>query len=246
MQPVKVDGRPAQLPSSTSRNSTSAQRIPSHRPTFDPYGSTDPPSLPSPGVKALGGSNADVVNNRAAIRMANISAAESLKADLAAKIPLGRKTVLRTNTQRVLSGFLPTSELLVPTQSIDSDAATSTRIPQPATTPPSLADPVLEGPTPQDAPSAQEYPSLAAPPTPSGIQATAYADQAGDSDDMDTSSENDTAMPPRGPKRKAHALEEPADDTETDCTRDQDQVDLVALTRGVNPDGTTVQSDTVR
>ncbi len=40
----------------------------------------------------LGGSNADVANNRAAIRTANMSAAETLKAELVAKIPLGRKT----------------------------------------------------------------------------------------------------------------------------------------------------------
>lgn len=37
---------------------------------------------------ALGGSNRDVVANRAAIRMANLSAAETLKAELASLIPV--------------------------------------------------------------------------------------------------------------------------------------------------------------
>jgi len=37
---------------------------------------------------ALGGSNHDVVANRAAIRMANLSAAETLKAELASLMPV--------------------------------------------------------------------------------------------------------------------------------------------------------------
>jgi 5'-3' exoribonuclease 2 len=37
---------------------------------------------------ALGGSNRDVVANRAAIRMANLSAAETLKAELASLMPV--------------------------------------------------------------------------------------------------------------------------------------------------------------
>jgi 5'-3' exoribonuclease 2 len=41
-------------------------------------------------VQALAGSNRDVVANRAAIRMANMSAAEMLKAEMAGAIPLGR------------------------------------------------------------------------------------------------------------------------------------------------------------
>jgi 5'-3' exoribonuclease 2 len=41
---------------------------------------------------ALGGSNRDVVANRAAIRMANLSAAETLKAELASLMPVKSRT----------------------------------------------------------------------------------------------------------------------------------------------------------
>ena len=64
---------------------------PQHHPAVDPHAPPGTPLAP-PGITTLGGSNADVVNNRAAIRMANMSAAETLKAELVAKIPLGRKT----------------------------------------------------------------------------------------------------------------------------------------------------------
>ncbi|KAF9518359.1 hypothetical protein BS47DRAFT_293791 [Hydnum rufescens UP504] len=71
------------------------------RPAFDIF--TGPvEEIPSPGsfppaegAKALGGSNADVVNNRRAIRMANMSAAEHLKAELAGLVPLGRNASKR-------------------------------------------------------------------------------------------------------------------------------------------------------
>ena len=43
------------------------------------------------GAKAMAGTNSDVVNNRRAIRLANMNAAEALKAELAGAVPLGRE-----------------------------------------------------------------------------------------------------------------------------------------------------------
>jgi 5'-3' exoribonuclease 2 len=72
------------------------------RPSFDTFAAPTPVNpLPSQkavqekafetGSKALGGSNSDIVANRSAIRMANMTAAEALKAELASLKPLKPK-----------------------------------------------------------------------------------------------------------------------------------------------------------
>jgi 5'-3' exoribonuclease 2 len=61
------------------------------RPTFDTFAATQKASQEKAfetGSKALGGTNSDIVANRSAIRMANMNAAEALKAELAALKPL--------------------------------------------------------------------------------------------------------------------------------------------------------------
>lgn len=67
-------------------------------------------------VAALGGSNHDVVANRAAIRMANMSAAETLKAELAGLMPV--KANLHKASDSVTTEPAPTS---LSTISIDGD-----------------------------------------------------------------------------------------------------------------------------
>ena len=59
------------------------------------------------GAKALGGSNADVVNNRRAIRMANMSAAEHLKAELGGLVPLGRNAAKRASLENTKPTSFP-------------------------------------------------------------------------------------------------------------------------------------------
>lgn len=68
------------------------------RPSFDTFAAPTPAPPPTnqanafeEGSKALSGSNHDVVANRSAIRMANMSAAEVLKAELAGLKPLKPK-----------------------------------------------------------------------------------------------------------------------------------------------------------
>ncbi|KAG8901435.1 5'-3' exoribonuclease 2 [Tulasnella sp. 403] len=77
------------------------------RPNFDSF-APDPSYNATPmtrtetdvqnGIQALGGSNHDVVMNRKAIRMANMSAAEVLKAEMAGLQPLGRNADTTNNS----------------------------------------------------------------------------------------------------------------------------------------------------
>lgn len=234
---VEGDARLPQLSSSTSENPAERQTLP-RRPTVDSHTLADTP-LASPGVTALGGSNADVVNNRAAIRMANMSAAESLKAELAAKIPLGRKTVSRISAQRVSSESLPV-EAPPFNQNTQYDDTATADAPQAATTT------STSHPTPaRDIPPIPEHPIIGLPLAPPASQATAHDDQDDGGDDMDTSSESDTAATPRGSKRKADALDESFDNVDGDPTIG-DQTVLAASAQRVYPDGIVEESDTVR
>ena len=234
---IEGDARLPRLSSSTSENLAERQTLP-RRPTVDSHTLADTP-LASPGVTALGGSNADVVNNRAAIRMANMSAAESLKAELAAKIPLGRKTVSRINAQRVSSESLPVEAPPPFNQNTQYDNTATADTSQAATTTtnhPTLARDILP---------ISEHPIIGLPLAPPASQATARDDQDNDGDDMDRSSESDTAATTRGPKRKADALDESFDNIDGDPTIG-DQTVLTASAQPVYPDGIVEQSDTVR
>lgn len=244
-------------------NASQQHPLPS-RPAVDPFVPGGPvrPST-SDGVKALSGSNADVVNNRAAIRMANMSAAESLKAELAAKIPLGRKPVPRINAERALSDSAPTSSSPVAPPSDQIDTPNESEVlptpNDPATL--ALADPTANAaPAPLSLSPEHETPIVdSAPateldaPVPDVINITApngEQSSEGEGDTMDTSSDSEQPIFPRGLKRKADDIDDAVEDTEADSVPfddvDGDQADASAVTRKVNPDGTVEQEDTVR
>ncbi|KAG8931352.1 5'-3' exoribonuclease 2, partial [Tulasnella sp. 418] len=85
------------------------------RPTFDMFLQHDPDPASSTsqaqerevhlqnGTKAMGGSNHDVVANRKAIRMANMTAAEALKAEMSGLTKLGRSPVQSISAKSIAS-----------------------------------------------------------------------------------------------------------------------------------------------
>lgn len=236
------------------------------RPSIDPFLPGGPVrASPSEGMKALGGSNADVVNNRAAIRMANMSAAESLKAELAAKIPLGRKPVPRINAEHVLSDSsavpstppIPSSVLL---DQADASEDNGSLVPVDDIPAASLSDATtlveLPSTIPQEAQESEAIPTDSAfAPEVSELQLDSPqlpvpVETASEGDQMDTMSDSGDSQSPRGVKRKAADLDEPVEDTDEEPAAledvDTDQADVSAVTRKVNPDGTVEQEDTVR
>lgn len=215
----------------------------------------------SEGVKALSGSNADVVNNRAAIRMANMSAAESLKAELAAKIPLGRKPVPRINAERTVSDSAPTllSPIAPPPTQLDTPKEGEPLSTLDDSSNLALANLVSDTTqTPLSLPEEHETVGIDLAPTteldisnsdPIGITAP-HGEQSSEGDTMDTSSDSEQPISSRGVKRKMVDVDEAAEDTEVDSAAfddvDGDQTDISAVARKVNPDGTVEQEDTVR
>ncbi|CAE6439706.1 hypothetical protein ACGC1H_000817 [Rhizoctonia solani] len=193
------------------------------RPSFDVFTGSSLPNNPT-----FAGSNSDVVANRAALRLANLSAADAMRAELAGAAPL------KPTSRATLTETEPT----VPEapEAPAPDAATVD-----ASTPEQMAEP-------------QPEPEVAAPeslePEPSKNMDMTVDSEPGNNEAPDgavdaliTSAVNDAGADdgPRGVKRSAEAMEKddsdtPADDEESGAKR--------ALK--VNPDGTVDQEDTVK
>ncbi|KAG9011848.1 5'-3' exoribonuclease 2 [Tulasnella sp. 427] len=173
------------------------------KPTFDMFAkpeSTAPVMSPtsataetpaSNGVATVGETNRDVVSNRAAIRMANMSAAEALKAELHGLMPLGRNAAK------------PDKKATAPAPVVAEPPAPVADTPVPET-PHQVSDPVdtvMEeepAPTPSEAVSFLE----AAVGSPPGTTDVSIGETAPDMAVEDS---------PRGTKRKAEDIEEDAE-----------------------------------
>ena len=242
-QPPAGNATP-QAPSDSTIGNPGRHSLP--RRPVDPF-AAPAPVPPSTNGNALGGSNAELVHNRAAIRMANMSAAEAMKAELAARIPLGRKPPQRINTDRLLDEAVlvasqppPVPEVLespVQTNAVSTNPTNGTQdavdslMPPPSIEPPATVEtsPIVED---QD-PAPEDTANLPIPVVAGGIEAES----------------------PRGTKRKADDLEEPErslddsgviDISDALEEADDDTEEVVATTRKINPDGTVDQPDTVR
>ncbi|KAF8901650.1 XRN 5'-3' exonuclease N-terminus-domain-containing protein [Gymnopilus junonius] len=175
-------------------------------------------------VQALAGSNRDVVANRRAIRMANMSAAEVLKAEL--------------------SGLTPVK----PSASSKSSASLVTPTPPPNTNPVStqVTEDVIPGLGSNDAPSSDVAQPLVQVADEADADAEIDADTqilSGDAEDLDVPMPDSLA----GTKRKFEegpASDDVIDDVVTVEEEDDDAPPSLAMK--VNADGTVEQEDTVK
>lgn len=184
-------------------------------------------------AQAWAGSNHDVVANRRAIRMANMSAAEVLKAELAGLTPVKPSA----------NSFSSASTPAVPTPqpTVDDDV------------PPAIA----ANTEPSD--ESTDIPGLGAGPNVSNVVVDSMEEDTpenGQQDDVANGAS--TPESPHGVKRKHEIVEaedEEVDEAEGDVTipieedDDDDDADATVATNyalRVNPDGTVEQQDTVR
>lgn len=230
------------------------------------FGSTSTTATPlqpqplSPSVsKAVGGSNRDWVANRRAMRLANMSAAEMLKAEMASLQPVKADPRNSANLSRVTipnsNASLPNPTSPSPTASSVSTLATAvasvtnTKTPEPATNdldlppglsfddPPKMATPDLPIPGISDPlPETSEQQSAA-----SATQTTQDIESKDESESQEANSS--------GIKRK---LDETVDNDDAfGVEEDEDDDDgngdaIVSRKLKVNADGSVDQEDTVR
>lgn len=187
--------------------------------------------------------------------MANMSAAESLKAELAAKIPLGRKPISRANAESVPSDLdqvvsdpvintTPPDE--IPSEnylSIDAPSDSAAHDETVVLFPPESSE--------QDAPADSMPLQQTTKTAPSNLQTPISVDETATYDgNTDTALDANLPQSPRGVKRKMEDLDESAEAADEDSIILEDvdggTTDVTTVARKVNPDGTVEQEDTVR
>lgn len=195
-------------------------------------------------AQALAGSNRDVVANRRAIRMANMSAAEMLKAELAGLQPLKPKSSTKSTNS-------------LPTAAKPDAANGTTAASAPAALHASLPAKPETKPHEEDVPGLGALPSLVPDADPATIPTSETLAQ---NDDMDTDVAPDPSVQPedlmsvdaddgpRGVKRSLDEAEVDVEETEDPVEGDEDEDDTPAssLAMKVNADGTVEQEDTVK
>jgi 5'-3' exoribonuclease 2 len=223
-------------------------------------------------AKALGGSNHDIVANRGAIRMANMSAAEALKAEMAALQPVKASTKASLPPKPVSSIQLPETPSSAITSSLPSNPSISsipTDVPavsvrsDPESDVPGLSfpTPVPVDLTPSDGSVVMpdDGPILYTMPSDGDVSTNATAEKASIGDaSMDgveinpDPSKTVVADPEaHGTKRKLDESLSGGDEAdESTITPEEDDAPADAETAGltlkVNPDGTVEQEDHVR
>ncbi|KAJ1308602.1 hypothetical protein OPQ81_004300 [Rhizoctonia solani] len=185
------------------------------RPSFDVFTGSSLPSNPT-----FGGSNSEVVANRAALRLANLSAADAMRAELAGAAPLK-----------------PTSRA-----ALSRTKSTTPEVPELVETP--VSEPTVEvKPEPEvlapvsEQPEATKETDVTVDSGPANADATDGAVNA-----LIASAVNDIGAEngPRGVKRPAEEMEK--DDSDSA----EDEESSTKKTLKVNPDGTVDQEDTVK
>ncbi|KAF8974660.1 XRN 5'-3' exonuclease N-terminus-domain-containing protein [Flammula alnicola] len=237
----------------TTNNSTSSSIHPSlpQRPSYDFAANADSIGLgaaPTPesiqhapaAAQALAGSNRDVVHNRRAIRMANMSAAEVLKAELAGLSPVKPSASSAASTSSAPPFVTPVS----PSKAMDVRPDGSTDIPGLGSF--SRQNGVSSTPLPVPVPPSgrSETPGESdadadGDPDPDAKMAPASADA-----EASESNEGDISI---GSKRKFEegpGADDVVDDVEVIEEDDEDAPPVAALK--VNADGTVEQEDTVK
>lgn len=175
-------------------------------------------------VAALGGSNHDVVANRAAIRMANMSAAETLKAELAGLMPV------KASPQKAVAA--PPAPVSVPASA------------------PSVGDDDDEEVPGLGVYRSPETSQVVEEQTPAIIDIAMSVDELPDVSSMSRVSTQDVDNVLLGVKRSIDEVDNTGDDTMVELGDDEedapDDAVVVPKTLKVNADGTVDQEDTVK
>lgn len=180
-------------------------------------------------AQALAGSNRDIVANRRAIRMANMSAAEMLKAELAGLMPVKpTASAPSKSTSDTAPANLDEKASEIPIASHGDDdvpglngSAVITQSP-----PPSVIDSTIVLPVEND------------------IDAEGEPDPNVSADDLMI--HEDIGGSPRGQKRPIDEVDDVDEDEEILGSDDDDVPVSTSLTLKVNPDGTVEQEDLVK
>lgn len=203
------------------------------RPAFDVFTGASLPTNPT-----FGGSNSDVVANRAALRLANLSAADAMRAELAGAVPL------RSTSRATLSGNEPAPPAENPSPApvagadvgmTATDATTEDVEPsvpafnETATngTPDATANPEFDMDTKPDG----ETPAVA------GVEDSAVADLIA------------AAVSTVGGDEKPHGVKRTIDEVETEtpsAVEEEPEAEAAKPALKVNADGTVDQEDTVK
>ncbi|CAE6391649.1 unnamed protein product [Rhizoctonia solani] len=213
-QRAKEREQDAQLVEVTPSSSTPSgpHGLPS-RPTFDVFTGSSLPSNPT-----FGGSNSDVVANRAALRLANLSAADAMRAELAGATPLKPTSRAAPVTDSTIPD--PVEQVSTPGETADSNLE------------PEAPAPVLEEPEETNEPDGSVGPELM------DADVTDVTVDALIASAVDSIGEPDG---PRGVKRPAEEMEK--DETDTPI---EDEEPSAKKALKVNPDGTVEQEDTIK
>lgn len=187
--------------------------------------------------------------------MANMSAAESLKAELAAKIPLGRKPISRANAESVPFDLAPVISdpviSTIPPDEVSSENYLSTDAPSDLAAHDETVVEIPPESSEQDA-HADSVPMQQPTETaPSNLHTPISVDETDIyGGNMDTALDANPPQSPRGVKRKMEDLDESAEAADEDSIILEDvdggTTDVTTVARKVNPDGTVEQEDTVR
>ncbi|KAJ7276141.1 XRN 5'-3' exonuclease N-terminus-domain-containing protein [Mycena haematopus] len=194
-------------------------------------------------AQALAGSNRDVVANRRAIRMANLSAAEMLKAELSGAVPVKPNLSLPAKPATTAPG---TDTFMPPPPPPDSSSSLSNGSPDHDEGVPGLGNHHAITSALSDPPDDHNDSTVSVEPTPvNGADGDVETDKPmGDvtADTIDTlNSDDDSSV--GGLKRKLSDMEDVGDETIPDD--DEDAPD-VSMRLKVNSDGTVEQEDTVK
>lgn len=208
------------------------------RPSFDTFAApkVNQDKAFEAGSKALGGSNSDVVANRSAIRMANMSAAEALKAELANLKPLKPKSS---------SSKAPSQTTMAPPPGLTAPDAQPSSAPEPTASAdeggiPGL-DVMIEEPAASEShPEPEPEPESSTPSKPNSAQPVVS--------EPIPAAVNSTANSPSvaGVKRKLDEIETFASGVTTPLDEEESQDTAPAKKRVVHADGTVETEDTVK
>ncbi|KAG9124765.1 5'-3' exoribonuclease 2 [Ceratobasidium sp. 392] len=201
------------------------------RPAFDVFNGTSLPANPT-----FAGSNSDVVANRAALRLANLSAADAMRAELAGAAPL------KPTSRATLSGNKPTA-ILEPTPepvSLQASPVVEEIMPEPETVINGESSAAKEELSDGDKP---DVTMDGKPEDEAKFEDGAEADISAVSEIIENAVKEvaEDADKPHGVKRPAEDMEK---DEESSTEEEEAQPAKPALK--VNPDGTVDQEDTVK
>ncbi|QRV72730.1 5'-3' exoribonuclease [Ceratobasidium sp. AG-Ba] len=190
------------------------------RPNFDVFSGTSLPPNPT-----FAGSNSDVVANRAALRLANLSAADAMRAELAGAAPL------KPTSKATLSGAKPEPE------------------PTPLATPATVQSMTKDEVLPDEPIVAEQEPTANVDSTMDSNPAEEVKFEDSSSADPAAVAEliESAVQEIAGEADKPHGVKRPAEDMEKEEeSSSEEEVQPAKPALKVNPDGTVDQEDTVK